>query len=155
MKIRIIAVSKNKFAYIDDAQSDYLKRLKQYADVDLVVIKEEPIASQTTEVILKKEGERILAKLSTDYQTILLDIVGKEMSSEKFAEMVAKNRDHQGGRLQFIIGGPLGVSGAVKAAAALRLSISPMTFTHQLVRILLLEQIYRAFEILKGTGYHK
>jgi 23S rRNA (pseudouridine1915-N3)-methyltransferase len=155
MKIKIIAISKNKFEYISAGEADYLKRLKKYAQVEILNLKEEPIKSQPIDDILAKEGERILKNLDDDFYTIALHVMGNEKTSFEFAQKLEEIRDFKGGKICFIIGGPLGLDQKVLAKADLALSFSKMTFTHQLIRLLLLEQIYRGFEILAGTEYHK
>ncbi len=156
MKIRIILISKNKFDYITAGEQDYLGRLQRYAEVEVLNLKEEPITkNRSVDEIMEIEGERILAKLDKDYFIVALHVMGKETTSEEFADFLEENRDFKGAKICFIIGGPLGLSQKVLDEANLVLSFSKMTFTHQLIRLLLLEQIYRAFEILKGSEYHK
>lgn len=156
MKIKIISISKNKFNYISAGEQDYLGRLQRYADLEILNLKEEPMTKNRPEdEIMEIEGERILAKLDKDYFTIALHVMGNQMSSEEFADFMEEIRDFKGAKICFVIGGPLGLSQKVLDKANLVLSFSKMTFTHQLIRLLLLEQIYRAFEILKGTEYHK
>jgi 23S rRNA (pseudouridine1915-N3)-methyltransferase len=155
MKIEIIAISKDKDSWVQDASVEYLKRLSSYADVELVFLKEEPIVQNSEGIIKKKEGERILKILKDDWVTIALDVRGKTYSSEMFAQRIEKIKDFEGGKVQCVIGGPLGLSDEVLSYVDEALSLSSMTLTHQMIRVLLLEQIYRAFEILKGSGYHK
>lgn len=154
MKIEIIAVSKDKDAWVKEVTQEYLKRLSSTVDVEFVFIKEETVGDDT-ERVKQKEGERILEKIKDDWVTVALDVKGNEYSSRDFAEKIEKWKDFEGGKVQFIIGGPLGLSGEVIAHANALISLSQMTLTHQMIRVLLLEQIYRAFEILKGSGYHK
>ena len=153
MKIEIITISKNKSSYIDEAEAEYLKRLSAYATIDIIVIKEVPVKGDD-EKVKKEEGDKIISKLKEDYLSIALDVTGQQYSSEEFSNMIESQKDY-GGNIQFIIGGPLGLSGEVLAHCNRIVSLSKMTFTHQMIRVLLLEQIYRGFEILKGSGYHK
>jgi len=155
MKIKIISISKDKFDYISDGVIDYVSHLKKYADVDILNLKEEPINSQSVDDIMEKEGERILGKLDKDYFNIALHRMGKEKTSFEFAKLIEEVRDFKGGKICFIIGGPLGLSQKVLGDVNLTLSLSRMTFTHQMTRLILLEQIYRGFEILAGTPYNK
>jgi 23S rRNA (pseudouridine1915-N3)-methyltransferase len=156
MKIKIISISKNKFDYISAGEQDYLGRLKKYTEVEILNLKEEPITkNRSADEIMEREGERILAKLDKDYFNIALHVMGKQKPSEEFADLIEEIRDFKGAKICFIIGGPLGLSQKVLAQANLVLSFSKMTFTHQLIRLLLLEQVYRAFEILAKTQYHK
>lgn len=155
MKIEIITISKSKFSYIDEAQKDYLKRLKAYATVDIIVIKETPIKKGGEELIKDQEGKKMIEKLKEGYTKIALDSTGQQYTSIEFSKWIEKLKDFDGGKIQFIIGGPLGLSGEVFAHVDSTISFSKMTMTHQLIKVILLEQVYRAFEILKGSGYHK
>ncbi len=156
MKIRIIAVSKTKDDYIAVGECEYQKRLQQSCDIEWVYVKEEPITkSSHSDTVLEREGERILKQIPEDYYTIALHVMGKELTSFEFAKLLEKNRDFEGGKICLVIGGPLGLSQRVLAKAHFALSFSRMTFTHQMVRLLLLEQLYRGFEILRGSEYHK
>lgn len=155
MKIKIITISKTKSEY-SEAEQEFLKRLQKYTDLEILNLKEEPISKNRSAKEIKKiEGERIIDKIDKDSQIIVLDNKGKQFASREFAVKIEEIKDFKGAKIIFIIGGPLGVSGEVLARADLILSFSKMTFTHQLIRLLLLEQLYRAFEILKGTKYHK
>ncbi|MCX6745924.1 MAG: 23S rRNA (pseudouridine(1915)-N(3))-methyltransferase RlmH [Candidatus Parcubacteria bacterium] len=155
MKIKIITISKTKTEY-EQAEQEFLKRLQGYADLEILNLREEPITKNRPEdEIMEIEGERILAKLDKDYFIVALHVMGNQMSSEEFADFVEEIRDFKSAKICFVIGGPLGLSQRVLDEADFVLSFSKMTFTHQLIRLLLLEQIYRAFEILKGTEYHK
>lgn len=155
MKIEIICISKNKDRYIDDAMADMIKKTQIYTDLNILYLKESPATHEDLAKIKREEGERIIEKLKPGYQKIALDVLGKEYSSEQFAKVIEKNRDELGGKIQFIIGGPYGLSDEVLKACDQKISFSKMTFTHQLIRVLLLEQIYRGFEIIRGSGYHK
>lgn len=156
MKIKIISISKNKFDYITAGEQDYLGRLQRYADVKVLNLKEEPITKNRPEdEIIEIEGDRIIEKLDKDYFTVALHVMGNQMSSEEFSDFIEEIRDFKGAQICFVIGGPLGLSPRVLEEADFVLSFSKMTFTHQLIRLLLLEQVYRAFEILKGSEYHK
>lgn len=155
MKIKIFTISKTKSAY-SDVEAEFLKRLKKYADLEILNLKEEPITkNRNYDEIMEMEGDRILEKLDTDYYNIALHVMGQPMSSEELADLIEEVRDFKSGKICFIIGGPLGLSQKVLSKVDLALSFSKMTFTHQMIRLLLLEQIYRGFEIIKGSGYHK
>lgn len=155
MKIKIITISKTKSEY-GDAEAEFLKRLKRYAQVEIVNLKEEPITkNRATDEIMAKEGDRVLKNLEDDYYNIALHVAGTEVSSVELSNLIREIRDFKGGRLCFIIGGPLGLAQSVLKKADLVLSFSRMTFTHQLIRLILLEQVYRGFEIIKGSDYHK
>lgn len=155
MKIKIITISKTKSEY-EEAEAEFLKRLTRYAQVEIVNLKEEPITkNRAIDEIMEREGEKIINSLDNDYYNIALHIMGKEISSEELSNLIKEIKDFKGGKICFIIGGPLGLSQQVLAKVDLALSFSRMTFTHQMIRLVLLEQIYRSFEIIKGSDYHK
>lgn len=159
MKIRIISVGKLKEKYLVDGIAEYVKRLGAYADVELVEVADERIPenpSLAEEMIVKaKEGRRILDKVKQDDYMILLDVSGTEMDSIQFAEKIEHCMINGKSTIDFVIGGSLGHGEDVLTRANLRLSFSPMTFPHQLMRLILVEQIYRAFKIIKNETYHK
>ena len=159
MKIRIISVGKLKEKYLVDGIAEYVKRLGAYADVELVEVADERIPenpSLAEEMIVKaKEGRRILDKVKQDDYMILLDVSGTEMDSIQFAEKIEHCMINGKSTIDFVIGGSLGHGEDVLTRANLRLSFSPMTFPHQLMRLILVEQIYRAFKIIKNESYHK
>ena len=155
MKIKILTISKTKSDY-SEAEQEFFKRLQKYADFEVVNIKEEPITkNRSNDEIIEIEGERLLEKIDNDYFNIALHVMGEQKTSEEFANLLQEIRDFKGGKICFIIGGPLGLSQKVLDKSDLVLSFSKMTFTHQMIRLLLLEQVYRGFEILAGTEYHK
>jgi 23S rRNA (pseudouridine1915-N3)-methyltransferase len=159
MHILIIAVGKIKETYLQLGISDYEKRLRPYVKLQVMEISEEkrPVTtSSAVESAAKtKEGERILAVIPESSYVIALDVQGQTWSSEELAgafrqwELAGQNN------LAFVIGGDLGLSPAVLSGSDMRLSLSKMTFTHPMTRIILLEQVYRAFRILRGEPYHK
>jgi len=159
MKIRIISVGKLKERYLVDGIAEYVKRIKGYADVELIEVADERIpekASLAEETIVKaKEGRRILDKVKQGDYMILLDVSGKEMDSFQFAEKIENCMLNGKSTIDFVIGGSLGHGEDVITRADLRLSFSPMTFPHQLMRLILVEQIYRAFKIIRSETYHK
>ena len=162
VKIRIVAVGKTREGWIKEGMLHYQKLLRKYAQVELQEIREEKIVrSKEADAILEIEAERIIkalgrGDLSTSMSlSVALDKEGKQTSSEAFARLLEENLNRGCSEFTFILGGALGLSRRVLDACRLKLSLSQMTFTHQMSRLLLLEQIYRAFSILKGTGYHK
>jgi 23S rRNA (pseudouridine1915-N3)-methyltransferase len=159
MQIRIIAVGKNKEKFIQEGIAEYDKRLRPYAKVQIVEVTDEKrpgSASPGTEsVAIEKEGERVLAAIPEDSFVIALDVKGRSWSSEELAVSFREWELSGQNQLVFIIGGDLGISPAIHARSQLRLSLSPMTFTHPMARLLLVEQIYRAFRIIRGEPYHK
>ena len=156
--ITLITVGTLKENYLKDAVSEYKKRLSQYARVDEVEIKEERIANEDNRAeidsALSKEADKILAAIPKDALKIALCVEGKQCSSEELARLVGEGND-RGGKIAFIIGSSYGLSEKVKKECDVRLSFSKLTFPHQLMRVILAEQVYRAFNIIKGTKYHK
>lgn len=159
MNIKLITVGKLKEKYLKDAVNEYLKRLTAYAKVEIIELADEKetenISLKDIELIKIKEGKKILDKIKERDYLILLDVEGKQISSEDLANKI-ENLSLQGkSNLTFIIGGSNGVSEEIKKKSDFKLSFSKMTFPHQLMRVILLEQIYRGFKINKGEPYHK
>ncbi len=158
MKIRIVAVGKLKEKYLREGVAEYEKRLAPFASVELLETREEYMAENPSEAqrqeTLAKEGERLLRLVPEKSFLIVLDVKGKLLSSEALAKELASLALQGQSDLTFLIGGAFGLSPAVRDRADLRISFSPMTFTHQMVRLLLYEQIYRAFKINRGEKYH-
>ncbi len=159
MIVRIISVGKIKERYLVDAIEEYKKRLSAYTNIEFIEVSDEKIpynASLKEEEIIKhKEGEKLLSKIKdTDY-VILLDVYGKEMDSVEFAKGLDNKMTRGISAFTFVIGGSLGLSSELRNRANEKMSLSKMTFTHQFTKVILLEQIYRAFKILKGETYHK
>ncbi|MHB0976647.1 MAG: 23S rRNA (pseudouridine(1915)-N(3))-methyltransferase RlmH [Candidatus Aquicultorales bacterium] len=154
MDILILAVGKLKEEYFRGAAAEYIKRLGRYCRVSVTEVPEEDISSRTEQAVLGIEADRLLAKVPEGYHRVALDRQGKEMGSEEFAAHIEKLTVAGKSRFVFLIGGPLGLSPRITREADLRLSLSRMTFPHQLARIFLLEQLYRAFKIIKNEPYH-
>ncbi|PKR77404.1 23S rRNA (pseudouridine(1915)-N(3))-methyltransferase RlmH [Halalkalibacillus sediminis] len=159
MNITIISVGKLKEKYLKQGIDEYLKRLKSYAKVKIEEIPDEQapdhLSEADEEIIKNKEGEKILTKLSTDTYVITLEIEGKMLTSEKFAAKLDELATYGKSKIAFVIGGSLGLSEEVKKRSDLVVSFSKMTYPHQLMRLILLEQVYRAFRINRGEPYHK
>ena len=156
IKIKIICVGKIKEDYLNIGISEYLKRLSNYAKVEIIELKDEKITSKDSEEHIKEtEDKRIVEKLDKDYYNIFLDVDGKQVSSTELASFTQKLIDDGKGNLCFVIAGSLGYSKDALKHADFRLSFSKMTFTHQMMRLLLLEQIYRVFKINNNEVYHK
>lgn len=159
MKITLITVGKIKEKYFTDAIKEYAKRLSRYCKLEILELADEKTpdgASEAEEMQIKaKEGERILKSIKDNAYVFALAIQGKKMSSEDFADTI--NRLGIGGdsHLMFIIGGSLGLDERVLKRADRLISFSDMTFPHQLMRVILLEQIYRAYRIIQNEPYHK
>lgn len=159
MKITIISVGKIKEKFFDDAIKEYSKRLSKYCKLNIVEVKDEKTkenASQTEEDIIKEtEGKRILDKISDSSKVIALAIEGKELDSVELAKEIDNFRISGTSDVTFVIGGSLGLHKTVLDRADMKLSFSKMTFPHQLMRVILLEQIYRSFRIINNEPYHK
>ncbi len=156
--LTLITVGTLKEGYLTDAVNEYKKRLLQYARVEEINIKEEPIkneddASEITRA-LKAEGEKILAKIPKDSATVALCVEGKQFDSVALAERIREMQNEKG-KITLIIGSSHGLSNEVKERADLKLSVSKLTFPHQLMRPLLFEVVYRSFTIIAGKKYHK
>ena len=159
MKIRIFCIGKIKEQYLKDGINEYIKRISPYAKIEIVEVPDEPIKDNPSrsdiEIAVNKEGNKVLKLLKNTDHLISLDLNQKEFKSESFAEFLMKNVEISGSNLSFVIGGSYGLSEELKKRANNTFSISPMTFTHQMTRLILLEQIYRAFKILNNEVYHK
>ena len=159
MDIQICAVGKLKEAYWRDAIQEYTKRLSRFASLEIIEVKEELLPANASpkdeEMVKAEEGKRLLEKIREGTYMILLDVKGKELSSEAFASKMEELAVAGKSKIAFVIGGSLGVSEAVRQRADYRLSFSPMTFPHQMMRTILLEQIYRSFKIRNHETYHK
>ena len=159
MKITVIAVGKIKEKYLKDALAEYSKRLSRYCRLEILEAADEKTpdnASETVErQIRQKEGERIRKLMKADAYTIALAIDGNMLSSEKFSEKIETLGVQGISHIQFLIGGSIGLDETLLKEADYRLSFSKMTFPHQLMRVILLEQIYRGYRILNHQPYHK
>ena len=159
MNIDIVCVGKVKERYLRDAIDEYRKRLSRFAKVDVIEVADEKTpehASDTLNAQIKeKEGERILKHLRDGAFVVALAIEGDQLTSEQLAARIAQWGLHGVSHLQFVIGGSLGLDPRVLRRANMPLSFSKMTFPHQLMRVILLEQIYRAYKINAGEPYHK
>lgn len=159
MKITIVTVGKIKEKYLKDAIQEYNKRMSKYCKLEIVEVADEKTpdnASQTVEnAIRSKEAERILKYVRDDSYVITLEINGKQLSSEELAEKIDKLGVQGVSHITFIIGGSIGLGEEVLKKSDFALSFSKMTFPHQLMRVILLEQIYRSYRIMNGEPYHK
>ncbi|AXI32094.1 23S rRNA (pseudouridine(1915)-N(3))-methyltransferase RlmH [Priestia megaterium] len=159
MNISIITIGKLKEKYLKQGIEEYLKRLSSYAKVEIIELADEKapenLSESEMEQVKQKEGERILAKISDDTHVIALAINGKQKSSEELAKEIDSLATYGKSKVAFVIGGSLGLSGEVMKRSNAALSFSKMTFPHQLMRLVLVEQIYRAFRIIRNEPYHK
>jgi len=159
MQIRVVAVGKIKEKFLLDGIAEFEKRLRPYVKLHVIEIADEkrPLSASPSieSAAMEKEGERILSALQGNSFVIALDIKGETWSSGELSEAFHEWELAGKNQLAFVIGGDIGLSPAVIARSNLRLSLSKMTFTHPMARFILLEQIYRAFRILRGEPYHK
>ena len=159
MNLTVICVGKLKERFYIDAAAEYLKRLSRYCRLDLIELKEERLpdapAPAQIEAALAKEAAAVRAKIPDNSTLAALCIEGSLRSSAELAQMIENWSTSGSKHLVFLIGSSYGLHPSLKAQAQIRLSMSPMTFPHHLARIMLLEQIYRSFQILEGTRYHK
>ncbi len=159
LSVHLICVGKLKEKFYLDASQEYLKRLSGYCKMTLTELPEERLPQNPSQGeidrALEREGQAILAKVPQNSTIIALCVEGKPQSSEELAKTVDKIQQSGTKHLVLLIGGSFGMHPSVKQQAAVRLSMSPMTFPHHLARVMLLEQVYRAFKILEGSSYHK
>jgi 23S rRNA (pseudouridine1915-N3)-methyltransferase len=152
MKVRLIVVGRTERGFVAEGVEHYVKRLERTIDLELVVLPDAGRGEVTYQQ--RTESERILAALRPGERVVVLDERGSTLTSPAFAAQIGAWRDQGVRQVAFVIGGAHGMTDAVRERADLVLSLSAMVFPHQLVRILFVEQLYRAFSILKGTGYH-
>lgn len=159
MNITIITVGKLKEKYLKDAIDEYSKRLSRYCKLDIIELPDEKTPDNASpkeeDGIKEKEGQNILNKIKENMFVVAMDLAGKQLSSEEFSDYIDNLGVTGNSNIAFIIGGSLGISKAVLNRANYKLCFSKMTFPHQLFRVMLLEQIYRGFRIMKGEPYHK
>ena len=156
MNIKIIALGKIKEKFLKDGIAEFLKRLSPYASVEVVELSPIEIKDENlTSKVLEQEGEKILSHIKPQSYVITLEINGKMLSSEGLAEKINELTNEGISELVFVIGSSCGLSPIVSNRANFKLSMSKMTFLHQFARLLIVEQIYRAFKIIKGETYHK
>lgn len=151
MNILILGVGKTKHDFVVIGIEKYLKQLKSFCKLDFLFIKDEA----NKDNCINLESERLIQKLPAGFYSILLDVEGKEMSSEVFAKKIENLQNASVKGIVFVIGGHKGVNDALRQKVDLRLSFSRFTLTHQMIRLFLVEQIYRAYSIIKNTKYHK
>lgn len=156
MKIKIIALGKLKEKFLKDGIDEFLKRLKGYVSLEIIELSPIEIKDENLkDRILEQEAEKILANIKQNSYIITLEIGGANFSSEKFAQKLEDIGNSGYKEIVFIIGSSYGLSKRISDKSDLKLSLSDMTFLHQIARLILVEQIYRAFKILKGETYHK
>ena len=158
MRFYVICIGKLKDAYLRDGVAEFVKRMRPYGGITITELNESKIGDKPSDVdrkqVVIEEGERLLKNVPKNAYTVLLDVYGKTMSSEDLAKTVAKLEVDGVSDMAFIVGGDFGVSDELRRSVNYKLSFSPMTFTHQMVRLLLVEQIYRASKINRNEPYH-
>lgn len=159
MRIKIYAIGKIKDEYLKLGINDYLKKIKPYVNLEIIEVNDEPIYQNASEADIEiaknKEGEKVFQLLKNNEYLIGLDLNKKELESPEFADYLNKKLENNGAQISFVIGGSYGLSNQLKNRCNDSLSLSKMTFLHQMTRLILLEQIYRAFKILRNETYHK
>lgn len=159
MKITILCVGKIKEAFYRDAIAEYSKRLQKYVKLQLFEVSDEKVLETQSEamdeIVLRKEGERLLKHIKDNDYVITLAITGTSLDSVSFSEKIEQLGCHQVSSIVFVIGGSLGLSKEIYDRSDEQISFSKMTFPHQLMRVILLEQVYRAYRIMKKEPYHK
>ena len=158
MRFYVVCIGKLKDAYLRDGVAEFVKRMRPYGGITITELNESKIGDKPSDAdrkqVVDEEGERLLKAVPKNAYTVLLDVYDKTMSSEDLAKTVAKLEVDGVSDMAFIIGGAFGVSEALRQSVNYKLSFSPMTFTHQMVRLLLVEQIYRASKINRNEPYH-
>jgi len=155
MKISLIAIGKTNFDFLVKGIEEYQHRLKRYGSFEIKIISDVKNAkSLPTELLKIKEGEAFLSVIRNDDDVVLLDENGSRFSSTEFAKYIETSLNQNTKHLVFVIGGAYGFSNEMYKRAKHKISLSPMTFSHQLVRLVFMEQVYRAFTIIRGEPYH-
>jgi 23S rRNA (pseudouridine1915-N3)-methyltransferase len=155
MKISIINMGETREPFLKDGMVLYEKRIRHYVSLEMIYLNEPRNANSLPEAVQKEqEGKAILLALEKTDHPVLLDMKGKQFSSEAFSKYLQQAMNKGTRNLTFVIGGPYGFSEEVYRAASNRMSLSEMTFSHQLIRLIFLEQLYRAFTIIRGEPYH-
>lgn len=159
MKITVLCVGKVKEKFYRDAIDEFAKRLSRYCKLEILEVNDEKTDEQASEteirLVKEKEGERLLKNIKDDAYVITLCIDGKQLDSEELSEKIERLGIQGTSHIYFVIGGSLGLADAVVKRADYKLSFSKMTFPHQLMRVILLEQIYRSYRIMNNEPYHK
>ena len=158
MRFYVVCIGKLKDVYLRDGVAEFVKRMRPYGGITITELNESKIGDKPSDAdrkqVVVEEGERLLKAVPKNAYTVLLDVYGKTMSSEELAKTIAKLEVDGISDMAFIVGGAFGVSDELRQSVNYKLSFSPMTFTHQMVRLLLVEQIYRASKINRNEPYH-
>jgi len=154
MKIRIIAPGKIKEKWLKDGIAEYIKRLSGYADVEITEVPDSPDSIPEAEGI-RREGEQILSKISDKDIVWVMDLHGKKVTSEELSEYLINDIERGGAKITIVIGGSCGISDEVRKRSQRKIKFGDITLTHQMTRLVLVEQLYRAYKIARGEKYHK
>lgn len=154
MKLKILAVGKMKEKWLQAAVTEYKKRLSRFVDIEITEVADSP-DNNSEQLAMRQEGERLLAKINPSDYVVLVDLHGHEEDSIGFSQRVINWQERSGGRLLLVIAGSQGFDPAVRERAQDAICLSKLTFPHQLVRVLLLEQLFRAYKIANNENYHK
>lgn len=156
MKLSLFCIGKLSLSWLQEGANEYSKRIKRYLPIDIEELKESKIGGKKAESrqIMQQEGSQLLARVPQGAYTVALDERGKLFSSEQLADFMSQHMLDGTPEIAFVIGGAYGLSDAVRDSARLQLSLSPMTLTHQMARVILLEQLYRGLTILRNEPYH-
>ena len=158
MKIKVYCIGKIKEQYLKDGINEYIKRVSPYSNIEIIEVNDSKVKDNPNQADIDKakneEGDRVLKLIKNDY-LIGLDMNKQEFTSEEFATFLNKKMVEGGSSISFVIGGSYGLSDALKKRCNTSISLSKLTFLHQMTRLILLEQIYRAFKILNNETYHK
>ncbi len=156
MKVHVVFVGKTRELYLREGIEDFLRRLRRYVSVNVRVVRAERLTrDDPTERVVALESERVMTAVPGDSHLVVLDRLGKQMTSEALARWWERLEQEGCQKLCFVVGGVLGFSDELRRQAQTLLSLSKMTFTHEMSRLILLEQLYRAFTIIRGEKYHK
>lgn len=159
MKIKIYAIGKIKEAYLKVGIEEYVTRIKPYCGIEIIEVKDEPIGDNPSIKDIEKakdnEGKRVIKLLKNNEYLIALDLNKQQFKSEQFADFLMQKLTENGSSVSFVIGGSYGLSDELKTRSNYSISLSDLTFLHQMSRLILLEQIYRSFKILNKEVYHK
>lgn len=159
MKIRIYAIGKIKEQYLKDGINEYIKRLQSYANIEIIEVADSKVKDNPNDADIEKakneEGKRVLKNIKNNERLIGLDLNSKEFTSEEFSNFINNELIQGGSLISMVIGGSYGLSDDLKKRCNSRISLSKLTFLHQMTRLILLEQIYRSFKILNNEIYHK
>jgi 23S rRNA (pseudouridine1915-N3)-methyltransferase len=159
LTINILCVGKIKEKYLKDAIDEYSKRLSKYCNLNILEVQDEPVPNKLSDIVIEdiknKEAKKMLDQLKKETYLICLDLAGKQYTSEEFSEKIETISVNGNSSITFVIGGTLGIGNELKEKCKEKICFSKMTFPHQLIRVFLLEQIFRAFKISSGETYHR